>query len=703
VTLAIATNRMARRGVIVRRLPAVEGLGSCTLIASDKTGTLTCNELTVRRICLPNGDEFEVTGEGFAPIGQVLFQGRAIAPDRPSLNALARATVLCNEADLHHRDRDWVWRGDPTDIALLSMAHKLGWNREAALNLYPQVNEIPFEPEHKFAATYHTIDGVVRVLVKGAPERVLMMCDLPPDAKVARQLQAIAQQMAEQGYRVLALAEGIAPAALTPSQVPPEPCQLTLLGFVGVIDPLRSGVREAIATCHSVGTVSFAAFRWAIDAGWSESSARNALLLLMVLFENIQIANSRSEVKSAFRLSPWRNPILLIGTAAAFLIHVAMLYLPLGQTLLYTQPVEMTTWLVLVSIFQFFNRKKINVLTSSSYCFFTMKPKLVRWRLGFRKDWKGAKSMKWMQKNQFIKISLLVLLALLLWGTATAQTQVESKDIVRIGSDLTIAEKQVVRDATAIAGSVIVLKEGHVTGDAVAVGGDVVLKTGARVDGDVSAIGGEIFKEEGVSVGGDTVTVFSGDQEMIQTIRQWGLGGLLARAYLFSAAFHGVAILAIATLGILLMLLVPNFLQTITETIRQTPLKSGAWGLGGAIALLLLGILIAGSLLGTLVLPIINLVALVAGLLGTIAMGLLIGERTLWQRTAMPQFLVGMLILGLVGLIPVIGAVFLLAVNLFGFGGVLVSQWESRRWQRRPEGARRPENLEPTRDRTQEV
>ena len=250
VALAVATHRMAGRGVIVRRLPAVEGLGSCTLIASDKTGTLTCNELTVRQIYLPNGDAFEVTGEGFTPVGQVLFQGQIIAPDRLPLDRMARASVLCNEADLHHSDSGWVWRGDPTDIALLAMARKLGWNRESTLNLYPQVNEIPFEPEHKFAATYHCIEDQVHVMVKGAPERVLTMCAAQPDGLSP---WTIAQRLAEQGHRVLALAEGVVSADLDPTTVPPEPSNLTLLGFVGMIDPLRPGVKGAIAACHTAG------------------------------------------------------------------------------------------------------------------------------------------------------------------------------------------------------------------------------------------------------------------------------------------------------------------------------------------------------------------------------------------------------------------------------------------------------------------
>ena len=166
------------------------------------------------------------------------------------MDRIARASVLCNEADLHHSDGRWVWRGDPTDIALLTMARKLGWNRETTLNLYPQVNEIPFEPEHQFAATYHPIEDQVHVLVKGAPERLLKMCDAQPNAPSS---WIIAQHLAGQGYRVLALVEGIAPADLDPTKNPPEPSNLTLLGFVGMIDPLRPGVKGAIAACHTAG------------------------------------------------------------------------------------------------------------------------------------------------------------------------------------------------------------------------------------------------------------------------------------------------------------------------------------------------------------------------------------------------------------------------------------------------------------------
>jgi hypothetical protein len=237
--------------------------------------------------------------------------------------------------------------------------------------------------------------------------------------------------------------------------------------------------------------------------------------------------------------------------------------------------------------------------------------------------------MQWTKANRLIIVLLSALMLLLLWATAVAQPQTDSRNITRIGSDLTIAEKQVVKDATAIAGSVTVLKEGHVTGNAAAIGGNVILKTGARVDGDVSVVGGEMLKEEEATIGGDTFTAFSDSKDLVRDIRKWGVGGLLSHLYLWSAAFHLIAMVVVTALGLLLILFIPNFLQTIVATINQTPLKSGAWGLGGAIALMLLGILLGGSLLGMIVLPVVNLVALAAGLLGTTSMGLFLGERTI--------------------------------------------------------------------------
>lgn len=577
VALAIATTRMARRGLIVRRLTAVEGLGSCTLIATDKTGTLTCNELTVREVRLPNGDAFQVTGEGFAPHGEVLLNGDFVElGNQKPLESLVRAGVLCNESDLHHRNGDWVWHGDAVDVALLSFGHKLSCKREATLALHPQVNQIPFEPEHQFAASFHKENGDAMICVKGAPERVLAMCNESVCSNFDRlQLEAMATSMAERGYRVLALADGTLPDAIAAEDVPPVPQRLRFLGFVGMIDPLRPGAADAVRDCNKagisvsmvtgdhrvtalaiardlglahdesqvmtgqellektpeelsvivgrirvfarvaprqklqivdaarnaghfvavtgdgvndtpalqaanigvamgksgtdvareaaelvisdddfstivggveegrvaydnirkviyllvstgvaelvlmgfavatgmpylpllpvqilwlnlvtngiqdvalafepnegdvlehnprkpsegifnqlmiertviaaivMGVIGYFTFRWFLPANPSDAevaSARNALLLLMVMFENIHIGNCRSETKSALRFSPLRSPILLAGSITAFCVHLLAMYTPWGQSLLETQPIGLEHWGIL--------------------------------------------------------------------------------------------------------------------------------------------------------------------------------------------------------------------------------------------------------------------------------------------------------------------------------------------------------------------
>ena len=570
VALAIGTTRMARRGVIVRRLAAVEGLGSCTLIASDKTGTLTCNELTVQQVRSADGCTYQVTGQGFEPDGCFLRDGVPIGPDEAEgLADLARSVTLCNEGELLQRDGAWAWHGDPTDVALLAMACKLGVDKEAAEDQHPQINEIPFEPERQFAATFNRHGEGVRVHVKGAPERVLGMLAGGQDAEG---LLAMAREMAEDGYRVLAVAHGPAPAGLQPADAPPTPAGLTCTGLVGMIDPLRPDVREAVAEAREagvmtvmvtgdhpltalaisrelglassadevmtgadliaappealpdiiartrvfarvaphqkleivnaarevghfvavtgdgindapalraanigvamgksgtdvareaaelvisddhfgtitagieegriaynnirnviyllvstgaaevilvalallfgspipllpvqllwlnlvtngiqdvalafepgvgderlspprppresifnrlmiertlvaalfMGVVGFGLFQWCLASGWSEDAARNALLMLMVLFENVHLFNCRSETRSAFAMSPLRSPVLMIGMLVAFSIHVAMTYLPVGNLLLSTQPVAASLWLQLL-------------------------------------------------------------------------------------------------------------------------------------------------------------------------------------------------------------------------------------------------------------------------------------------------------------------------------------------------------------------
>jgi P-type Ca2+ transporter type 2C len=174
----------------------------------------------------------------------------------PELDRLFRVAALCNEADLHHRDGGWIWRGDPTDVALLTAAYKAGWKREAALDRFPLVRQIPFESERRYATTVHRAESGLELLVKGAPEQVLEMCaDFGAGGRVEALHQA--NRLAELGYRVLALAEGELPAERRrppPAAVPfVEPSGLRFLGLVGMIDPPRPGVRDAIARCRGAG------------------------------------------------------------------------------------------------------------------------------------------------------------------------------------------------------------------------------------------------------------------------------------------------------------------------------------------------------------------------------------------------------------------------------------------------------------------
>ena len=241
VALAVASHRMGARQVIVRQLPSVEGLGSCTLIASDKTGTLTAHQLALQQVALPDGRVIDARDQA------VLAE-----PVRAALLPLARTAVLCNEADLFRRNGNWEGRGDPTEVALLRWAKGLGLGRESALLAEPQCDVIPFEPEHRFAASFHQQPGgALRVVVKGAPERVLAMCELS-DAACQQVLQQ-AQHLASKGLRLLALAEGSVQGAASEQCTPQEPSGLRFQGLVGLMDPVRPGVRQAVARCHRAG------------------------------------------------------------------------------------------------------------------------------------------------------------------------------------------------------------------------------------------------------------------------------------------------------------------------------------------------------------------------------------------------------------------------------------------------------------------
>jgi Ca2+-transporting ATPase len=259
VALAISMRRMARRHVIVRRLLAVEALGSCTFIATDKTGTLTVNQLTARRIVLPGLEPWEVTGDSLEPQGSILAPlGAPLPQEAAMLDWLCQAAVLANEGFLGRRGDSWVGHGDAVDVALLVMAHKAGVTQAETCNSLPEIATIPFESERLFAASLNGMDGGQCAFVKGALERLLPMCSTmaAPGGPVALErdvLEQQAQALAVQGHRVIALAAGV--IELGPQEVFSEEHlgQLTLIGLVGLIDPLRPEAKAAVTACQEAG------------------------------------------------------------------------------------------------------------------------------------------------------------------------------------------------------------------------------------------------------------------------------------------------------------------------------------------------------------------------------------------------------------------------------------------------------------------
>jgi magnesium-transporting ATPase (P-type) len=261
VALSIGVNRVAKRNVIVRKLTAVEGLGSCTCIASDKTGTLTVNQQTVKLISLLSGERFTVSGEGYVGEGEVLTEaGNIINHEaRLRLEEIARTSVLCNEASLLRDNREWKHHGDAIDVALLAFAYKLGLYPESVRREVETVGEIPFESERRYAAKFYREGKRVNVAVKGAIEAVLPFCQSIRIGEWivgvnSEKIEKEALSLSENGYRVLAIAygelgDGKEPRVFEEKDMPP----LTLLGLVCFIDPLRPEAKEAVEKCKRAG------------------------------------------------------------------------------------------------------------------------------------------------------------------------------------------------------------------------------------------------------------------------------------------------------------------------------------------------------------------------------------------------------------------------------------------------------------------
>lgn len=260
VTLALGVRRMARRHAIVRRLPSVETLGSVTVICTDKTGTLTRNEMTVQRVVCASL-RTEVTGVGYQPDGQFRVDGVAIDPAEHATLALTlRAAVLCNDAALREADGTWHVEGDPTEGALLVVAAKAGLHQDAGRIEWPRSGAIPFESENRYMATRHRApDGAHWIFAKGAPERILDMCANQAGADGAAQAldpdywRRMATDIAAHGLRVLALACKQAAPIRADLGADDVNSGLTLLALVGMMDPPRTEAIAAVAECHAAG------------------------------------------------------------------------------------------------------------------------------------------------------------------------------------------------------------------------------------------------------------------------------------------------------------------------------------------------------------------------------------------------------------------------------------------------------------------
>jgi magnesium-transporting ATPase (P-type) len=260
ITLAIGVQRMAQRNAIIRKLPAVETLGAVSVICSDKTGTLTRNEMTVRTIATAT-HLFELSGTGYDPRGAISLSNQNVLPEhRPLLLEVARAAILCNDASLEQRGNEWLVHGDPMEGALLVSGLKTGLDLETEGKQYPRTDLIPFESEHRFMATlHHSHSGDAFVFLKGAPERVLEMCT-HQRAVDGKQLLldkhywlTRIEAMGQQGQRVLAIAVKPVDYEQTELKFSDVDNNLILLGLFGLIDPPRVEAIEAVQACAKAG------------------------------------------------------------------------------------------------------------------------------------------------------------------------------------------------------------------------------------------------------------------------------------------------------------------------------------------------------------------------------------------------------------------------------------------------------------------
>ncbi|WP_017655671.1 HAD-IC family P-type ATPase [Fortiea contorta] len=265
VTLAIGVSRMARRHAIIRKLPAVETLGSATVICSDKTGTLTENQMTVQAI-YTGGHQYTVSGIGYAPTGEILIDEKPVNLDNAKgLQECLVAGLLCNDSSLERKNGQWVVMGDPTEGALIASAEKAGLSQASLIAEMPRLDGIPFESDFQYMATLHATPKGKIIYVKGSVEAILKRCNLmlnangkprPLDCVETLQQTSIEREvniMARQGLRVLALAKKSINSGQNTVDHADIAEGLVFLGLQGMIDPPRESAIKAVEACHKAG------------------------------------------------------------------------------------------------------------------------------------------------------------------------------------------------------------------------------------------------------------------------------------------------------------------------------------------------------------------------------------------------------------------------------------------------------------------
>jgi Ca2+-transporting ATPase len=304
IVLAVGVQRMARSCAVIRKLPAVETLGSATVICSDKTGTLTKNEMTVTTGYTPDS-WFNVSGEGYAPEGEFFVHGRRIDPaDHPDLRMLLTASVLSSDARLHLEEGAWKILGDPTEGALIAAGEKLGLRKHELEAAQPRIDEIPFDAQKRYMATLHRLpDGRKVAYVKGAPERILAMSDryrisqgnpvatveeAPLTDEQRAGFAARDAEMAENALRILAAAYKEFPQEVEDIEHKDVESGLVFLGAVGMIDPPREEARRAIEAARGAG------IRVIVVTGDHPDTARTIAELLGLLDEGMKVVPGRT-------------------------------------------------------------------------------------------------------------------------------------------------------------------------------------------------------------------------------------------------------------------------------------------------------------------------------------------------------------------------------------------------------------------------